>query len=187
MLLFVGAGRAHAGIRTAGSQLVTRLSIYLSLSLSLYIYTHIRRDSRMQAHHSTGSKVQNNIYIYIYIYAYIYVYVYIYIYIYTYMCIHIYIYIHTCMYLCMYTSQRSRHTGAALATPRRDPHDEASQAVIFYIHPVRIARIHYQRFVPRVGLPRNHLLTGSLTVALRLSKGWVRKDANLGLRTGCST
>ena len=42
------------------------------------------------------------------------------------------------------------------------------------------------RFVPRVGLPRNLFLTGSLTAALRFSKGWVRKDANLGLRTGCT-
>ena len=52
------------------------------------------------------------------------------------------------------------------------------------IHPVRIARKHYPRVVPRVGLPRNCLLIGSLTAALRCSKGWVRKDANLGLRTG---
>ena len=29
-------------------------------------------------------------------------------------------------------------------------------------------------------------LIGSLTAALRLSKGWVQKDTNLGLRTGCS-
>ena len=28
-------------------------------------------------------------------------------------------------------------------------------------------------------------LIGNLMAALRLSKGWVRKDANLGLRTGC--
>ena len=48
------------------------------------------------------------------------------------------------------------------------------------LHLVRIARIHYPRFVPRVGLPRNLCLIGSLTAALRLSKGWVRKDANLG-------
>ena len=41
------------------------------------------------------------------------------------------------------------------------------------------------RFVPRVGLPRNRFLIGNLTAALRFSKGWVRKDANLGLRTGC--
>ena len=30
------------------------------------------------------------------------------------------------------------------------------------------------------------VLIGSLSAALRFSKGWVRKDANLGLRTGCS-
>ena len=53
------------------------------------------------------------------------------------------------------------------------------------LHPVRIARIRCPRFVPRVGLPRNLFLIGSLTTALRFSKGWVRKDANLGLRTGC--
>ena len=28
---------------------------------------------------------------------------------------------------------------------------------------------------------------GSLTAALRFSKGWIRKDTNLGLRTGCIT
>ena len=53
------------------------------------------------------------------------------------------------------------------------------------VHPVRIARIRCPRFVPRVGLPRNRCLIGSLTAALRFSKGWVRNDANLGLRTGC--
>ena len=30
-------------------------------------------------------------------------------------------------------------------------------------------------------------LIGSLTAALKCSKGWVRKDANLGLRTGCNS
>ena len=53
------------------------------------------------------------------------------------------------------------------------------------IHPVCIAIIRCPRFVPRVGLPRNLCLIVSLTAALRFSKGWVRKDANLGLRTGC--
>ena len=53
---------------------------------------------------------------------------------------------------------------------------------MFIIHPVRIARIHYPRFVPRVGLRFKELRTLS---ALRISKGWVRKDPNLGLRTGC--
>ena len=52
------------------------------------------------------------------------------------------------------------------------------------VQPVRIARFHITRFSPRVGLPRSLLLIGSLTAALRLSKGWVRKEANLGLRTG---
>ena len=50
------------------------------------------------------------------------------------------------------------------------------------VHPVRIARIRYPRFVPRVGLGFKEIHTLS---ALRISKGWVRKDPNLGLRTGC--
>ena len=53
------------------------------------------------------------------------------------------------------------------------------------VDPVRIARIHVTRLSPRVGLPRNLFLIGSLSAALRFSKGWVRKDPNLGLRTGC--
>ena len=52
-------------------------------------------------------------------------------------------------------------------------------------YPVRIVRIRLPRFAPRVGLPGDRFLIGSLTAALRLSKGWVRKDPNLGLRTGC--
>ena len=50
------------------------------------------------------------------------------------------------------------------------------------IHPVRIARIHYPRFVPRVGSGFKEIRRLS---ALRISKGWVREDPNLGLRTGC--
>ena len=34
-------------------------------------------------------------------------------------------------------------------------------------------------------MPRTIYLVGNLTAALRFFKGWVRKDANLGLRTGC--
>ena len=51
------------------------------------------------------------------------------------------------------------------------------------LHPVRIARIHYPRFAPRVGLGSKEIRTLS---ALRISKGWVRKDPNLGWRTGCN-
>ena len=57
--------------------------------------------------------------------------------------------------------------------------------VLARIHPVRIARFHVPRFSPRVGLPRDLFLIGSLTAALRFSKGWVRKDLNLRMRTGC--
>ena len=47
------------------------------------------------------------------------------------------------------------------------------------VHPVRIARIHYPRFSPRVGLPTKIHLIGNLTAALRFSKGWVRKYRDL--------
>ena len=50
------------------------------------------------------------------------------------------------------------------------------------LHPVRIARIHNPRFVPRVGLRFKEIRTLS---ALRLSKGWVRKNLNLKMRIGC--
>ena len=39
-------------------------------------------------------------------------------------------------------------------------------------------------FFTRVGSPRNRFLIGSLTAALRLSKGWVRKDLNLVMGIG---
>ena len=124
-------------------------------------------------------------YAYIYIYAHVYICVYIYIYIHTYIYIymgyiHIYIYIHI-IYIYIYG------THPTIATPPSvtwKPSFSAPHRAV--IHPVRIARIPYPRFVPRVGLPRNLFLIGSLTAALRFSKGWVRKDANLGLRTGCT-
>ena len=49
--------------------------------------------------------------------------------------------------------------------------------MLILIHPVRIAITHYLKFVPRVGLGFKEIRTLS---ALRISKGWVRKDPNLG-------
>ena len=40
----------------------------------------------------------------------------------------------------------------------------------------------YTHIYAYIYLPRKLFLIGSLTAALRFSKGWVRKDANLGLR-----
>ena len=51
------------------------------------------------------------------------------------------------------------------------------------LDPVRTARIHYPRFVPRVGLRSKEIRTLS---APRLSRGWVRKDLNLRMRIGCT-
>ena len=47
-------------------------------------------------------------------------------------------------------------------------------------------KIFPHKICPRVGLPRNLLLIGSLTAALRFSKGWVRKDLNLVMGIGCT-
>ena len=53
------------------------------------------------------------------------------------------------------------------------------------LHPVPITIFSLTRLFPRVGLPRNLFLIGSLTAALRFSKGWVRKDLNLVMGIGC--
>ena len=53
------------------------------------------------------------------------------------------------------------------------------------VHPVPITIFFPTIIFPRVGLPRN-LFIGSLTAALRFSKGSVRKDLNLVMGIGCS-
>ena len=50
------------------------------------------------------------------------------------------------------------------------------------IHPVSITRFPLSRFSPGAGLLRNPFFTLSM---LRLSRGWVRKDGNLVMETGC--
>ena len=87
----------------------------------------------------------------------------------------IYIYIHVCLYTCIYT-----YTYIYIYTSL-----SLSIYIYIYTHMYMCTIFHVTRFSPRVGLPRNLFLIGSLTAALRLSKGWVRKDPNLGLRTGC--
>ena len=125
------------------------------------------------------------VYVYIYIYIYICIYIYIHLYIYIqrererfiYLFILICIFIQICIYIYIYVwvsvlARCSPHRALARLSPAR-------------VRPIRIPRIRLPRFVPRVGLPRKPLLIGNLTAALRLFKGWVRKDANVGLRTGC--
>ena len=96
-------------------------------------------------------------------------YICIYIYIYHYTCIHIniyiYIYTYTYTYIHIHTHAQHAHTST-------------------HLHPVRIARIRLPRVVPRVGLPRNLFLIGSLTAALRFSKGWVRQTRILDCELG---
>ena len=53
------------------------------------------------------------------------------------------------------------------------------------LHPVPITIFSLTILVPRVGLPRNRRLKGSLT-APRFSKGGVRKDLNLLMGIGCN-
>ena len=51
------------------------------------------------------------------------------------------------------------------------------------LHPVSITRFPLSRFSPGAGLLRNPLFILS---TLRFSRGWVRKDGNLVMETGCN-
>ena len=51
------------------------------------------------------------------------------------------------------------------------------------LHPVSITRFPLSRFSPGAGLLRIHFFTLS---TLRFSRGWVRKDGNLVMETGCN-
>ena len=127
--------------------------------------------------------------VYIYIYMRVCVYTYIYIYIYT--------YIHSLYYTCyiyatyvyiMHTIHRSAaaaRRAEAVGHRRRGPHG-ALHSAKGGVHAVLITRLSLTRFVPRVGLPRNLFVIGSLTAALRFSKGGVRTDLNLVMGIGCS-
>ena len=129
------------------------------------------------------------------------IYIYIYMYTYTYIDIYTYIYIY-------YWVQRAYPHQMSLVP--RQPHRcyDVRVRASHVLHPVRIARINPGHLDVSCRLaaactPSSHsknsatkicskgwvaqkpFLIGSLTAALRFSKGWVRKDANLGLRTGC--
>ena len=78
---------------------------------------------------------------------------------------------------------RSLRVGPELARVL-GPADAIQRDGRLYIHPVAITKSSLTRLIPRVGLPRNRFLMGSLTAALRLSKGWVRKDLNLVMGIG---
>ena len=97
------------------------------------------------------------------------------------MCIYIYIYIYICI---LYRTNARVVAIAATAAAVAAAVATASvrTGCKSYVHPVRIARIRLPRFV---GLPGNLFLISGLTAALRFSKGWVRKDAILLIRTGC--
>ena len=80
----------------------------------------------------------------------------------------------------LYVYQLGLGRPASLRTPGAAPRRPLSG-----IHPVLIPRIRCPRFVPRVGLHFKAIRTLS---ALRISKGWVREEPNLGMRIGiCST
>ena len=52
-----------------------------------------------------------------------------------------------------------------------------------YLHPVSITRFPLRGFSPGAGLLRNPCCTPS---RLRFSRGWVRKDGNIVMETGCN-
>ena len=71
--------------------------------------------------------------------------------------------------------QRAPEGGGALITAQKPT-----------LHPVLITIFSLTILFPRVGLPRNLCLIGSLTAAPRFSKGWVRKDQNIAMGIGCN-
>ena len=96
---------------------------------------------------------------------YIYIYIYIYTHIHTYIYIYIYLVLHGSVLIIFFCGVH-----------RRDSRGPA-------LHPVSITRFPLSRFSPGAGLLRNPFFTLS---TLRLSRGWVRKDGNLVMETGCS-
>ena len=102
---------------------------------------------------------------------YINIYMYIYMYLYTYIHIHIYIYIYICIYLdlsvCIWV-----HAFQSLPEP---------------VTPSSHSKNSLSKICSKGWVAQKPFLIGNLTAALRLSEGWVRKDPNLGLRTGCSS
>ena len=83
------------------------------------------------------------------------------------MYIYIYIYISICyIYIYIYIGDPLRFINLGAKGVAAKNFGSFSQA---HVHPVRIVRFHVTRLSPRVGLPRNLFLIGSLTAALRFS------------------
>ena len=118
---------------------------------------------------------------------YIYIYhIYIYDIIYIYICTtHIYIYIYTHIERERETSeiQESLQRCCGCVPQRRDENPQCLRRLPM-LHPVSITRFPLTRFSPGAGLLRNPFVTLS---TLRFSRGWVRKDGNLLMETGCIT
>ena len=75
---------------------------------------------------------------------------------------------------------RERRGHDTRARQQRAPSPDATFKVI---HPVSITRFPLSRFSPGAGCSGIHLFTLS---TLRFSRGWVRKDGNLLMETGCA-
>ena len=137
-----------------------------------------------------------------YVYICIYMYIYTYIYIYIYLSLSIYIYIYPPVTHVPGNGKAAgchREAFGSVGAPPKmllgcsgdssgafESHDLlAGMGYSVPLHPVPITIFSLTRLLPRVGLPRNLFLIGSLTAALRFSEGWVRKDLNLVMGIGC--
>ena len=114
-------------------------------------------------------RAQSSIYIYIYTHVHIYIYIY------------IYIIIVVIITIITGTPRRELlHIFRPCAAPPGSPPPVAASGSC--IHPVSITRFPLSRFSPGAGLLRNTFFTLSM---LNSSRGWVRKDGNLVMETGC--
>ena len=177
--------------------------MYVCMYVCMYIYIYIYIHTCVYIYIYTHTHVQLCISLSLVMYMCTYLSLSLYIYIYIFTCsMYVYIYIYTYIYI--NGQQASGRFSRRLEEPRRGlPHYALRAAVaelrvIFEIrgagsrngqnqarvHPVPITRFSLKIFCPRVGLPRNLCLIGSLTAALRFSKGWVRKDLNIILGIG---
>ena len=121
-------------------------------------------------------------------------YIYIYIYIHTYTHIYISLSLSLSLSLCIYIyiyiererEREKRPCGPQGTHTLSDGFLTLPESPNKYKHKTTTTIFSLTVSFPRVGLPRNLFLIGSLTAGLRFSKGWVRKDLNLVMRIGCT-
>ena len=161
--------------------------IYICMFEYMYVYTYIY----IHTHY---------VYVYIYIYIYIYMHtrVHIHIHIYIYMYTHTYTHTHTYVYIYIYTRIHGQTLIAAVSLlSSARPLNRFARSLAQLCNATHVAsgtrantpnsnhNIFPHKTFSRVWVAQKPFLIGSLTAALRCSKGWVRKDLNLVMGIGC--